>query len=286
MFQSEILLAPLSRRSVLIGATGLASARLLGSAAAIGDDPRQSAMGQAKLNATLDGSPAFWAYAGTIYAVRSRVRPVPLLALSGLQANWAMRQADGSYRLAAPLLSFFRDVDSGAFLDVFVNPFTQMRNPVRPNFFAGKGYAVYPADGSAMRISGKIDATESAPQGFKPAEPSGIGRVLWSETRDSIVLNTDQFFNVQLQPQGEAQTRTADRDRFFDPRVKRLPARFSATTISPWLAWMDMGTAEGHLVWHTSGEKVFSVDDVPADYRVRAGQSLEALTSRPRFEAS
>jgi len=275
-----------SRRSLLVTAAGLATVPLCGpplaAGAVVSTDPRTSAEGQVKLNATLDGSVAYWPYSGIIYAVRPRARPLPLLAVSGCQANWAAHQPDGSFLLAAPLVTFFRDIDTGAFLEYFDNPFSGARNEVQPNLFVGKGYAVYPADGSAMRITGNIGAAESAPHGFKTANAqAGVGRVVWSLGRDTVVLTTDQFFDVATQPQAEAQTRTADRRAFFDPRVRQLPARFSATTISPWLRWMQMGEAEGHLVWHTSGEKVFSITALPADYRTRAGSLLDHLTTRP-----
>lgn len=273
----------LSRRSLLVSAAGLAAASPAVSHM-FGADPRTSAEGQVKLNATLDGSAAFWPYSGIIYAVRPHERPLPLLAVSGCQANWAAHQPDGSFLLAAPLVTFFRDIGTGAFLEHFDNPFSGARNDVQPNLFVGQGRAIYPADGSAMRISGTISATESAPHGFKPAESqAGVGRVVWSLSRDIVTLTTDQFFNVATQPQGEAQTRTADRRGFFDRRVRRLPARFSATTISPWLRWMQMGEAEGHLVWHTSGEKVFTIAALPADYRGHAGSLLDHLTARPTF---
>jgi hypothetical protein len=248
-----------------------------------GDDPRASAVGQVKLTATLDGSPSFWAYSGLIYAVRPGVRPLAILAVSGCQAQWAERQPDASHRMVAKLLTFFRDPATGAFLEQFDNPFTGQRNPVQANVFSGGGYAVFPADGSAMRMGGQINASQSAPQGFAAADPGrGIGRVQWSLTDDSVVLDTDHAFEVRVQPQLEAQTRTADRKAFFDPRVMRLRARFSATTISPWLAWMDMQATDGHLVWHTAGDKRFDVGALPADYRGRAGAALENLASRPR----
>jgi len=276
---------PISRRCLLFAAAVSPAVRSLAnvlSSNTVLNDPRSSAQGQVKLNATLDGSPAFWSYSGIVYAVLPKTRPVPLLRVTGCQANWAEIQSDGSFRMAAPLLTYFRSIETGDYLDAFENPFSGRRNEVHPNQFGGAVRALYPADGSAMRIAGEIAASQSAPEGFKTAAPTAaIGRVEWALTRDVVVLNTDQFFDVKTQPQGEAQTRTADRIRFFDRRVKQLAARFSATTISPWLKWMDMGDAEGHLVWHTSGEKLFSAVDLPEDYRARAGGMLEQLTTRP-----
>jgi len=44
---------------------------------------------------------------------------------------------------------------------------------------------------------------------------------------------------------------------------------------------MDMTDAEGHLVWHTSGEKLFDAQLLPADYRTKAGARLSQLLTRP-----
>jgi hypothetical protein len=249
-------------------------------------DPRSRAEGQVKMVASLDDGAAYWSYAGVVYAVRPNLRPLPILRIAGCQVHWTRPESDGAYRMKAKTLTFFRHAESGAFLDQYDNPFTEKRNLVRPNIFSGKGGAIFPADGTAMRLMGTVDASESAPRGFSPGDSHrGLGRVEWSLTHDSSVLLTDHAFNVQVQPQLEAHTRTADRSQFFDPRVKRLPARYAATTITPWLAWMEMGATQGHLVWHTSGEKVFSEDRLPEDYRVRAGAMLEQLFASPGFSA-
>lgn len=273
----------ISRRN-LIAAGTLAGGMSCAEAFAATPDPRTSAVGQVKLAATLDGSPAYWTYSGTIYGIRPNLKPVALLGLTGCQAQWAKRQDDGSYHLKANVLTYFRSVETGAFIDVFDNPFTARRNQVRANMFSGGAYGIYPADGGAMRLSGQIAASESAPNGFNASDPSiPVGRVSWSVDRDVVVLSADHSLNVRVQPHLEAQTQTADRRRFFDPRVKRLPARYAATTISPWLGWMEMADAPGHVVWHTSGEKVFAVTDLPQDFRRRAGNLMEQLTATPSF---
>jgi len=125
------------------------------------DDPRASADGQVKLTATLDGSPAFWVYSGILYGVLPREKPAPILAISGCQANWTQRRGDGSYVMAAALLSYFLDVETRDVLDEFDNPLTKRRNPVRPNFFPAARHAVFPADGSALRVAGPLPASAS-----------------------------------------------------------------------------------------------------------------------------
>jgi hypothetical protein len=263
------------------GAYTAAATPILAADADSSYDPRQTAEGQVKLGATLDGSPAYWTYSGVVYAIQSGKRPLPILSLAGGQSSWATRRADGSYRVSGAILTFFRDLETGAFIDAFDNPITGKRNLVKPNQLSGGG-VVYPADGSSARAQGQIKSAVVAPQGFKASEPEkALGAVRWSLAGPSIMLMTDRSWNVALQPQLEAQTQIADRAAFFDPKVTRLPTSFTATTIIPWMTFMDMGDAPGHLVWHSSGQKVFSVDDMAADYRDHAGSKLDILTTRP-----
>jgi hypothetical protein len=246
-------------------------------------DPRASADGQVKLAATLDGSPAWWLYSGVIYAVRPKTHPVAILAISGCEAHWAHRRADGSYIMTGALVSLFRDVETGAFLDVFENPFTGKRNSVAPNLLSGGG-AVFPADGSSAHAFGRITDAVIAPRGFAASDPEKpLGGVRWSTYGSSIMLMTDRSWNVAEQPQLEAQTQSADRTDFFDPRLRKIPARYTATTIIPWLTWMEMPDVPGHLVWHSSGEKAFSLDALPEDYRTRAGALVERLAHQPEL---
>jgi hypothetical protein len=273
----------ISRRDIIAS-----SAMLAGSAATaeVGTarrrDPRSTAEGQIKLGAMLDGSPAFWTYSGVVYAVRPNLHPLPILTLAGGQASWAERRADGSYIVRGAILTFFRDPSTGAFLDTFDNPLTGKRNVPAVNKLSGGGL-LYPADGASARLEGQIQSGVVAPGGFKATDPgAALGSVRWSVAGDSVMLMTDRSWNVAVQPQLEAQTQFGDRDAFFDPRRPKMTARFSATTIAPWMRWMEMGDAPGHLVWHSSGEKVFDLRDLPADYRARAGADLGLLATRPK----
>ena len=271
----------ISRRRLIASAT--ASLTVAGRAAAGQYDPRSTAEGQIKLGATLDGTPAWWIYTGLIYAVRPNMRPVAILGIAGCESQWAEKRPDGSYVVSGVTASFFRDPATGAFLDGFVNPLTGKRVSAKANVLSGGG-AIYPADGSSARAYGHIKDAVVAPGGFAPSDPNKpLGAVRWDILGDSIMLMTDRAWNVPVEPQLEAQTQMADRNDFFRQGLGRLPARYSATTIVPWMGWLEMGDIPGHLVWHTSGEKVFSPGRVPADYRARAGAVMDQLTSRPDF---
>jgi hypothetical protein len=274
---------PISRRDLIASGAVAAGWSAPGGPASSGTvyDPRSTAEGQVKLGATLDGSPAFWVYSGVIYGVRPGRRPLPILTLAGGQSSWAERRPNGDFMVRGAILTFFRDPDSNAFLETFDNPLTGKRNLVKANSLSGGGL-LYPADGSSARLDGEVKAGVVAPKGFEAGDlHQPLGAVRWSVVGSSVTLMTDRAWNVAVQPQLEAQTQFADRDAFFNRRRRRMTARFSATTIVPWMAWMEMGDSPGHLVWHSSGEKVFSIDDMPADYRNHAGSALDLLATRP-----
>jgi hypothetical protein len=266
-----------TRRAVIAAAAAITAAP----AVAVGVDFAHSADGQIKMEATLDAYPAIWSYTGFVYAVRPGERPRAILGIAGASANWATRQADGGWRMTGATMSFFRDPETAAFLDRFANPFTGHLVEVRPNILSGGGMS-YPADGGSPRFVGQSRAGEATPGGFNRADPTRpLGRVAWTRTAQSVMLTTDHAFEVPVQPQLEARTIFADVRDFEDPRVKHMKARFVTSTIVPWLSFMDMADAPGHLVWHCAGEKLFDVADLPADYRARAGRSVDTLTTRP-----
>jgi hypothetical protein len=273
-------MAELTRRAALVGTAALAAAVPTAGAAAV-VDPRSSAEGQIAMEACRDGHPAVWTYAGFIYAVRPGERPRAILGLAGGTTSWASRETNGDWRLRGATMSFFRDPDSGAFLDAFANPFTGRTTEVRSNILSGGGMR-FPADGSAARFIGRSRAGETTPGGFNVADPGRpLGRVDWTQTADTVMLLTDHAFEVPVQPQLEARTIFADRSAFLDRRVRRLPARMTTSTITPWLRFMNMADAPGHLVWHCSGEKLFDAANLPADYRARAGSMLDTLVTPP-----
>jgi hypothetical protein len=184
------------RRLLLAGAAGATFARPA-SAFAVGD-PRDSAVGQVKLVAALDAAPVYWSYSGVIYAVRPAVRPVPILRLAGCQASWSEPKADGAFKISGAIMTFFRDIDTGAFLKTFANPFTKMHNTVQANVLSG-GAVIYPADGGSARLAGQIRAGVVAPKGFNATDPNqALGAVRWSVVGQSVFLMTDRSWNVAV----------------------------------------------------------------------------------------
>ena len=74
-------------------------------------------------------------------------------------------------------------------------------------------------------------------------------------------------------------TMFAPLNQFLDQNVKSLPSLFSATVLMPWLPWMDMDEVEGHTLWHASGVKLDSIEQLPKEYYNRMMSEHPDLSS-------
>jgi hypothetical protein len=67
------------------------------------------------------------------------------------------------------------------------------------------------------------------------------------------------------------------RDQFLDSTIERLPTMFTVSNFQPWPAWMQMGDRPGHILFHASGVKLGSIDEIPDEHRLRALKDHPAL---------
>jgi hypothetical protein len=114
-----------------------------------------------------------------------------------------------------------------------------------PSRFSPRGYDLGPAD----RIPWAIEAQSN-------------GGTAWLVTSRYLARAPQPWLEVQTMMAAEAQIRDASR-----PSVA---ATFSSTYVAPWLRWMQMGDAPGHLLWHASGRKLASWAELPEAYEGRA----------------
>jgi hypothetical protein len=82
---------------------------------------------------------------------------------------------------------------------------------------------------------------------------------------------------------GQRQSLFTRRQDLLDSSVTALPATFSSTVFMGWLKWMNMTDEPGHVIWHASGAKLRSLDELPREYRERAEREYpERMTAKPR----
>lgn len=258
----------LSRRSMLLwggtAAAGALAAALPSAALAAGEGARvpvgtpltmdaRALELYMKLHASVADGQVPWYYTGRIYAVRGREAPLHLFNLEGTEIYWVRRVGPSEWLTHGSTLTFYRDARTGEYFDAWQSPLNGRTLPVRPNVLR----------------SGKPTTFTLQGQGLGGGQPAPW--VIEShQSGDDVWLITSRALQNAPQPWLEAQTMMGRAREIVDPGRATPQAMFSSTYLAPWLAWMEMGDTPGHLMWHSSGRKLASIDEIPAAYLQRA----------------
>jgi hypothetical protein len=201
-----------------------------------------------KLHATSGDGQVPWYYTGRIYAVQEARPPQHLFNLEGTEIYWVRRKSESEWESYSSTLTFYRDASTGEYFDSYQNTFTGKTLSVRPNVLRSNKLASF--------------------------SPRGNGAIPWlaeaHQSGDNVWLVTSRYSLSMPQPWIEIQTMFGQAAALADPRNLRPPTMFSSSYLAPYLAWMEMGDTPGHLLWHSSGSKLGSYDDIPAAYMQRA----------------
>jgi hypothetical protein len=215
-----------------------------------------------------------WWFTGVIFGVRGEGEtPRPLVRFEGTEVYWFSHRGD-DFQLGGHTVTFFRDFETGEFLYEFINPYTGKREAVKPAVQGGNLGFAYTRQGIWPV---RLDGTPLAEPVKKPL------RVQWHEMGPHIWLQHQTVYPPGMPAMhGQRQTIFAQRDALRDPRQNSVPASFSSVVFMNWLKWMDMKDQPGHVIWHASGVKLQSMDQLPRAYRDRAEKEYpDRLSARP-----
>jgi hypothetical protein len=215
-----------------------------------------------------------WWFSGVIFGVRGEGEtPRPLVRFEGTEVYWFSHRGD-DFQLGGHTVTFFRDFETGEFLYEFINPYTGKRESVKPAVQGGNLGFAYTRQGIWPV---RLDGTPLAEPVKKPL------RVQWHEMGPHIWLQHQTVYPPGMPAMhGQRQTIFAQRDALRDPRQNSVPASFSSVVFMNWLKWMDMKDQPGHVIWHASGVKLQSMDQLPRAYRDRAEKEYpDRLSARP-----
>ena len=182
-----------------------------------------------------------------------------MVKIEGMESYKVIPQDDGSYEILGNMLTFFRDVDSGEMIRDYRNPYTGKVNKVSPNIRRA-------SLGRGMNIS----TMGSRPTSFIDQMPDKPLILDWTFGPKTVWLHNQTSYPPGLSPpRVQRMTMFAPLDEFLDPNNLSLSTMFTATVLMPWLPWMDMDDVEGHTLWHASGVKLDSIDQLPEEYSKR-----------------
>lgn len=242
---------------------------------------------------------------GTVYGVRDNEKVRPLFVNEGFSVTRSKRLADGSWRRMLREVVFYRDIDTGEILKTWRNPYTNMTVPVVPvyndpfNFTISEFMPEPPSYGGLNKDRPPprpflLDWTYG-PNGELILQndihlyyPAGLQPDKWPmESPGPYTRVSELFIYVVKQKDVE------------NPRLTSLPLVGSWSRINPWLPWMLMGGAPGHVSYFNTFATVAGLHALPQDLVEAAraispkflsaptedyGPSLSSMENYARFE--
>ena len=219
---------------------------------------------------------------GKAYGVRDNEKVRPLFGVEGFSFTRTRRLPNGDWRRLLREIIFYRDLETGQIL----------RN--WRNFYTNEEVRVVPIANDPFNFT--ISDTIQPPPSYgglqtekRAAKPFLLD---WSEGPDgTLICNTgiDMIYPNALQPAkwpresagpmnrvSEHFIYTIKRKDAENPRLSNLPLVGSWSRITPWLPWMLMGQAPGHVSYFTHFATLQSVAQLPADL-VAAARAVNPL---------
>ena len=223
-----------------------------------------------RMQASLESSSQIpWHYNGTLFAQIGSEQPIPMVKIEGMESYRIFSLDDGSYEILGNMLTFFRDIKTGKMIQEYQNPFTGKINNVLPNIRQA-------SFGRGLNIS----TMGARPKAFINQMPDKPLLLDWTFGPEIVWLQNETAYPPGLSaPRLQRSTMFAPLDQFLDQNIKSLASLFSATVLMPWLPWMDMNEVEGHTLWHASGVKLNSINQLPEEYFTRMMAEYPELSS-------
>ena len=245
------------------------------------NDPFQSLRAFIKLTGDLDPTKETpgW-FGGTVFGDTRRDRPMkPLFGVEGFGVVRTEVQPDGSFKVFNRELAFYKDLETGEFIDTWTNPYTKEEVDVMPihNMTVNAHLIVSEKVGTAIEMDFDGNLMEV---------PLPLG---WNVFGDKVFSNFEvhTMFPNELKPEewpresagkilriAEIFQRVANLADVENPDTTSADYSGTWTRVGPWLPWMLMGQAEGNLFFRTFMTKLKSIDEIPRALREHTEERL------------
>jgi hypothetical protein len=216
-------------------------------------------------------------YSGHAFAWTPDAMIRPLMGFTGFGLGSDHRQPDGSFHHLWKEVGFYTDLKTGEVLESWVNPMNGQTCEVMPihNRSVNLTFAPKLADMSALaKLGGGILNDNFSHEG-DPARPYGlpytiigdqlsvfadsVGLVpnplnpaVWKHESSGKMLNVGEFFML-----------SGSLHQALDPKVTNVPTTGAWTRLGPYLPWMLMGQAPGHLLYRSATRKISGPEALP-----------------------
>jgi len=253
------------------------------------DDPIWNRETAARLEADTTGKQVYGYCTGPVCGVRPGEAVRTLFNFEVFSTIRVLRQTDGSYQRMTKEAIFYTDPKSGAVLDEWDNPYTGER--VRVVDVHNDPYNWVIASTVQPPAMPGVVSDGQAVAGGKPF----LGDWTWLGP-ETVVLTRDGhgWYPNRLDPahwpreSSGPMIQASELFRYFirkqdleDPTKTFLPANGSWVRIQPWLPWMLMGTASGHVVYDGVFKSNPTPDTIPAPVMERIKTKYPSFLTAP-----
>ena len=259
---------PISRRDALRSAAGMVALASVAPLATSKSPPSAKRIALAfddpiwnrEMSARIEGDTAPGKFihgycTGVAQGVREGEAVRPLFGFEVFSGIRVVRQSNGSYQRMCRELVFYRDLKTGAMLDEWDNPYNNERVRV-----------VDVANDPFNYIISEYFPDPPSYGGLNAAKPpQRLLRLNWGVINDdTLTLDSDihLYYKNALDPavwpreSAGPKVRVSEMFRYFirrqdaeNPALTHLPHNGVWSRVTPWLPWMLMGTAPGHILY-------------------------------------
>jgi hypothetical protein len=287
----------LSRRSALTSGAALAATlastgaakprREAGKIPLAFNDPIWNRETSARLEADIAPGKFIHGYCtGVVQGVRDNERVRPLFGFEVFSGIRVLKQPDGSYQRLCRELVFYRDLQTGALLDEWTNVYTNERVRVVDiandpfNYVLSEFYPEPPNYGGLN--------TERPPR--RPFVRN------WGLLGDTVTLDSDihLFYRSALDPavwpreSSGPMNRVSELFRYFmrredveNPAMTHIPHSGVWSRVTPWLPWMLMDGAPGHILYMGRFSSIKTPEMAPPNVLARVRERYPLYLTAP-----
>jgi hypothetical protein len=236
------------------------------------DDPVWNREAAARIQADTNGKQVYGHCEGVVCGIRPGEAVKPILGFQVFSTIRVLRQSDGSYQRMTKEAIFYSDHATGELLDEWDNPYTGERvkvvdvhndpynwiiaSTIQPPAMPGvvtTGQAVKGDKPFLQNWSMFGPDTVLLTQDFHGYYPNKLDPAHWPRESSGPMIQSSELFRYFI--------KRADLE---NPSKTFVPANGSWVRVQPWLPWMLMGTAPGHVMYDGVFCASYTADSIPA----------------------
>lgn len=264
---------PLSRRTLLVGGSALLGGLALPGTGLGADqqslgldlnDPWDRLAALVKLRGSVDGSTAMWWMKGVRFGVVDDV-VTPMFGMLVGSFQRVRPLPDKNYELNMLELGYFTDLETGAVLDTFRNPYNNKLCEV-PEQRLGPYPVLMTPQGVVLPDVPPFNEIELNTR-IGPAIVQGDD--VWIRDDSTVKVDSDHPM-MGKHTYNELVTYRGKLSDLNNPSIASAPAEIAFQSVTSWREWLQADDVGGHTTARASGMKINRLQDFPPEYLAAA----------------